>query len=80
MDFHIKSVITIVVLVGFMALVAIVINNLESEVTGAVIKPVCKCAEDSDCDDKDFCTEDICLYSENCEAAVCVNNRIPNCK
>jgi hypothetical protein len=80
MDYKIKSVITIAVLVGFMATVAIVINNLESEITGVVVKPICDCLEDSDCNDDDSCTEDICLYADKCEAAVCVNNKIPNCK
>jgi len=79
MDYKIKSVVTIAVIVAFMASVAFVINNLESEITGAVVKPICDCLEDYDCDDNDPCTEDICLYADSCEAAICVNNRIPGC-
>lgn len=79
MDYKIKSILTVVILVGFMAAVAVFINNLESEITGAIIKPVCKCTTNSDCDDNDPCTEDICLYADNCEAAICVNKLIPNC-
>jgi hypothetical protein len=80
MDYKVKSIITIVVLIGFMATVAIVINNLEGEITGAVVRPICKCIDNFDCNDNDPCTEDICLYADNCEAAVCVNNKIPNCR
>ncbi len=80
MDYKTKSIITVLILVGFMATVAIIINNLESEITGAVIKPVCKCTEGSDCDDDDSCTEDTCLYKENCVAAVCINTKIAGCE
>ena len=79
MDYKTKSVLTVVILIGFMATVAVFINNLESEVTGAVIKPQCKCIIDSDCNDNNPCTNDICLYADNCEAAVCVNKQIPGC-
>jgi len=62
-----------------MAVVAVVINNLEGEVTGAVIKPQCKCMDDSDCNDNNPCTEDTCLYADYCEAAVCVNTQKSDC-
>ena len=80
MNYKTKSVLTVAVLIGFMAAVAIFINNLESEITGAVVKPVCRCMANTDCDDKNQCTEDICLYAESCEAAVCVNNKIAGCE
>jgi hypothetical protein len=80
MDHKIKSILTIAILIGFMAVVAVVINNLEGEITGAVIKPQCKCADNADCNDDNPCTEDICLYADNCEAAVCINSRKPGCK
>jgi hypothetical protein len=52
---------------------------LNKTITGSVIKEECKCKEDLDCNDLDPCTEDICLYKETCEAAVCINREIPNC-
>ena len=80
MNYKTKSIITIAVLVGFMATVAIFINNLDLNITGAVVRPVCKCIEDIDCDDNNPCTEDTCLYKENCEAAVCVNTKTDGCE
>ena len=80
MDHRTKSILTLIVLIGIMAAVAVVINNLEGEITGAIIKPQCKCMDNADCNDDNPCTEDMCLYADNCKAAVCVNNRIPNCK
>ena len=79
MHHNTQSILTIIVLIIFMAVVAFVINNLEGEVTGAVIKPQCKCTADSDCNDNDPCTEDICLYADYCEASVCVNTQKSNC-
>ena len=73
MHYKTKSLLTIGVLVGMMLVVAVAINNLEGTVTGAVVKPICDCTEDSDCDDSNPDTEDVCLYADNCEAALCVN-------
>ncbi|MBW2981843.1 hypothetical protein KY343_03080 [Candidatus Woesearchaeota archaeon] len=75
-----KSILVIVILVGFMAIVAVLVNNLEGEITGAVIKPQCRCIDNSDCDDNNPCTEDICLYADNCKAAVCINDLKSNCQ
>ncbi len=80
MDYKIKSIITVVVLVAFMVGTGVFINNLEGTITGAVVAPACECSSDSDCDDRNKCTEDICLYADNCEASLCVNNEIENCK
>ena len=79
MDYKLKSVITISVLALFMIGTAIFINNLEGSITGAVVKPACKCASNLDCGDNNPCTEDICLYPEDCEASLCVNKKIENC-
>ncbi len=73
MDFKTKSMVTISVLVLFMAITAVFINNLEGTITGSIIVPACECGEDADCDDNNPETEDICLYPENCEASICVN-------
>ena len=76
MHYKTKSLLTIGVLVGFMIVVAVVINNMEGAITGAVVKPVCECDEDIDCDDENSCTEDTCLYPDNCEASLCVHKQI----
>ena len=74
MNYKIRSIITISVLVLFMVGVGVFINNIEGAVTGAVVTTACECDENSDCDDGDVSTEDICLYKDNCEASICVNN------
>ncbi len=79
MNHRIKSIITIAIIIGIMSTIAVFINNLESEITGAVIRPQCKCTANPDCDDNNPCTQDICLYADNCEAAVCVNKQITGC-
>ncbi|MEE9525760.1 MAG: hypothetical protein V3V78_04105 [Candidatus Woesearchaeota archaeon] len=79
MNYKTKSTITILALVAFMVGTGIFINNLEGTITGSVVVPTCECSEDADCDDSNSCTEDICLYPENCEAAICVNNQINDC-
>ena len=73
MHYKTKSALTIAILIGFMVSVAVVINNLEGQITGAVIAPVCECFDDVDCDDSNPATQDSCLYADNCEAAVCVH-------
>lgn len=79
MNYKTKSAVTIAVIGLFMVTVAVFINNLEGAITGAVVKPACECSEDADCDDGNSCTEDICLYPENCEASLCVSKQIENC-
>lgn len=80
MHYKTKSVLTIAVLVGFMVVVAVVINNIEGRITGAAIKPICECSANADCDDGDTCTEDICLYQDDCAASTCVHKSIEGCE
>jgi hypothetical protein len=79
MNYKTKSVLTVLVLAAFMVGTGIFINNLEGTITGAVIVPVCECSSDADCDDGNSCTEDICLYADDCEASLCINKEIENC-
>jgi len=80
MDYKTKSAITVGILVVFMVSVGVFINNLEGAITGAVVAPVCDCTVDADCDDGNDCTVDVCLYADDCEASLCVNRAIENCK
>jgi len=67
--------IAVAVLLGIMIVIAITINNIHTGgLTGRTIK--CVCEENADCDDADSCTEDICLYPENCAASECVHKNI----
>lgn len=79
MHYKTKSLLTIGILLGFMIAIAVFINNMEGRITGAVIKPACKCSSDSDCNDNNQCTEDTCLYPDVCTASICVNKKIENC-
>ncbi len=79
MDYKIKSILTVGILIVFMVGTGIFINNLEGTITGAVVSPACDCVEDADCDDNNKCTIDICLYPEECEASLCINKEIENC-
>lgn len=80
MNYKTQSMLTIAAILGFMVVTAVLISSMEGSMTGAVVKPVCKCVSDSDCDDRNSCTEDICLYKESCEASLCVNKKIENCR
>jgi len=75
-----KSAITISLVIIVMISVGYFINRLNSTATGATVAPICKCIEDNDCNDNNPCTEDFCLYKETCEAAICVNKEISDCK
>ena len=81
MDYKTKSVVTITVLILFMVVVGVFLNNLSGTITGATtVKAECECSSDSDCNDGDPCTEDYCLYADVCDASLCVNKDIENCK
>jgi len=80
MDHKTKSTLTLIVLIGFMTVIAFFTNNLQSKITGTVVKPVCKCTNNIDCNDQDPCTEDICLYADSCEAAICINKLKEECQ
>ena len=73
MNYKIHSAMTIFLLLGMMVFVGVMINDLDNQITGAVIAPVCECQEDIDCDDADPSTTDICLYADDCESATCLN-------
>lgn len=77
---NIKSALVIAIMLVLMIGLGYFVNNLNGTITGAVVGKQCRCAENIDCDDNNLCTEDMCLYKEDCEAAVCVNKEILNCK
>ena len=80
MDYKTKSILTLLVIVIFMVVIAVFVNNLEGTITGTTVKPVCKCTEDNDCNDNNPCTEDICLYADDCLASLCINKKISGCE
>lgn len=75
MNFRTRSLIAVAILLGMMIVIALVVNNVDTGgLTSRVVQ--CECKEDADCDDGDACTEDMCLYPENCAASRCVNKDI----
>ena len=79
MHYKTQQAITISVLLLFMLSIGFMINNLDGSITGAVVAEDCECKADSGCIDNDACTEDICLYPDNCEASLCLHKPIENC-
>jgi hypothetical protein len=73
MHYKTKSALTIGTLVAIMIVIGVFINQMDLNITGAIVAPVCNCDEDADCDDGNPETEDICLYPESCKASTCVN-------
>ena len=75
MNFRTKSLIAVAVVLGIMIVVAITINNIHTGgLTGRTVE--CECESDADCNDGDACTEDSCLYPENCAASRCLHKNI----
>jgi hypothetical protein len=80
MDHRTKSLITVSVLVFIMLAIAFFINNMQGQITGAVVQEECACASDADCTDNNQCTQDLCLYKDVCKAALCVHKPIDGCR
>ena len=80
MHYKTQSTITISILMVVMVIVGVLINMINGTITGATVYPVCKCSSDADCDDDNECTEDICLYADDCISSVCINKKIEGCK
>lgn len=80
MHYKTQSILTIAAILGFMVVVAVLINSMQGQITGAATADAnCKCTSSADCNDSNPCTEDICLYPENCGASLCVNKNIEGC-
>ena len=79
MGHKLKSLLTLGVIFIFMITIAFFVNHYGSNITGATVIDGCSCFEDMDCNDGNFCTEDICLYPNNCEASICINKEIADC-
>jgi len=55
MDYRKKSFLTVGILLFFMLVVAVFVNNLEGTITGVVVQSTCECGVDNDCDDGNSC-------------------------
>ena len=76
MHYKTQSIITISVVLVIMVAVAILVNSIDLGLTSSAIKS--ECNEDSDCNDSNVCTQDICLYPE-LTTAKCIHKIIENC-
>ena len=73
MDYKTQSLITISVLLLMMVAVGFYIGSVDPQITGASVAPLCKCLQDSDCNDNNATTQDMCVNKEDCEKAYCAN-------
>ncbi|RLE43654.1 hypothetical protein DRJ19_02315 [Candidatus Woesearchaeota archaeon] len=72
--------VTIISLVVFLMLfTAYLVAKFGGFITGGT-SISCGCTSDESCDDNDPCTEDICLYPENCYASRCIHIEKEECK
>ena len=79
MHYKTKSLITLGMIILFMVVVGVFINNLEGTITGAVTGTIAgECSEDVDCFDDNPCTQDLCIYKDS-SAALCINKEIQGC-
>lgn len=67
-----QSIIMISILVIAMFAVGFLVANSKDSITGRAIKKELGCKQNSDCNDHDKNTEDICLYPDS-SASVCQN-------
>ena len=68
-----QSIITVSALLLIMGIIGFSIGSLEESITGSSVAPACKCIEDSDCNDNNPNTEDICVNKEDCQKAYCIH-------
>ena len=73
MNYKIQSLLTVGMVLTLMIVIGVYIGQMDTAITGAVVAPVCECVENSDCNDFNSATEDICVNQENCQEAYCLN-------
>ena len=76
----IMTIAIISVLVFLMVITSYFITKFGGGLTGAIQSEHCECVSDESCNDNDPCTEDICLYPENCLASKCIHIEKEECK
>ena len=72
MHYKTQSILTISIVVVFMIVISLSMGGIDEKITGAAIKS-CECYENSDCNDDNPNTTDICIDKESCEKSYCVN-------
>ena len=75
MNHKTRSILTVSVIFALMISTGILIGLSDTSMTGAAVKE-CRCTQDSDCNDNNPYTEDICLYAESCAASKCINRKL----
>jgi len=76
----IRTIAIISALVCLMVITAYFTTKFGGDLTGAISSKNCECISNESCDDNDPCTEDICLYPENCLASKCIHIEKEECK
>ena len=70
-----KTIMVITILLVFTITAAIIIGSAQNSITGAVTAKPCECKIDSDCNDNNPLTTDVCLYSDSCQDSLCIHRR-----
>lgn len=73
MDYKIQSIMTVSMVLLLMVIIGVSVGQMDTTITGAAVKPICDCIEDSDCNDFNPNTEDICMEKDSCQKAYCIN-------
>jgi len=73
MNYKLKSLIVLVVLLGVVASLGMFMNG--GSITGSSITPDIACYNNQDCDDRTAGTEDVCK-NPGTEFSLCINRRI----
>ncbi|MFC1801707.1 hypothetical protein ACFLZB_04560 [Nanoarchaeota archaeon] len=71
MDFRVKSIITVTMVVVIMLMTGFLVNYFQGGITGAVVSGTA-CYNDADCDDSIECTVDSCV-NPGTELSFCSN-------
>lgn len=79
MNYKTQSIVTVSILILLMLGIGLAVNNIDNKITGATVSEDCACSVDADCNDNNICTDDYCLYPDNCKASLCLNKPIENC-
>lgn len=79
MKHKLMTFLSTIIVVFLMILAAYFTTKFGGHITGAIPKK-CGCTSNDSCNDNDPCTEDICLYPEDCAASRCIHVEKEECR
>ena len=79
MDYKIKSIITVAVVLVIMVTVGILVNTFQEGITGGAVIGGVACSSNEDCNDGIVCTIDSCK-NPGTDLSFCANTPVDFCK